>query len=285
LKAFNESSKPFKIMKFAHHLSIIAALALTTISGFALESIPAADLLIRIDTEEPVTIKNATIQGDLDFTQLRRKTPGGSYGGRVGVVKEYYTKLRAPLVLEDCVIDGSLITFREDRRRLLLKEFFVAFDASLILRRCRITGPVTFERLTFYDGLILEECEFEDEVRIDKVRFSKTPQISQNTYQKGLVNQGSNWDEQTGKLTGGDEKLAEKDDSIVIVLRNPSAKDVPIQFEDNKWNLSPQSVSNLRAAPGVKIYLTERGQKKRELMTLTPEMAGQIFDVTRLSTP
>ncbi len=272
-------------MKFTYHLSILAALALTTGSISAVETMPAADVLLRIDTEELVTIKNAMIQGDLDFTQLRRKTPGGSYGGRVGVVKEYYTKLKAPLILEDCVIDGSLITFREDRRRLLLKEFFVAFDASLILRRCRITGPVTFERLTFYDGLILEECEFEDEVRIEKVRFSKTPQINKNTYHKGLVNQGSNWDEITGKLTEGDDKLTKKDDSIAIVLRNPSANDIPIQFEDNKWNLSPKSVSNLRAAPGVKIYLTERGEKKRELMTLTPEMAGQIFDVTRLATP
>jgi hypothetical protein len=272
-------------MKIAHHLSVLAALALTMSSTSALESMSAADVLLRIDTEEPITIKKATILGDLDFTQLRRKTPGGSYGGRVGVVKEYYTKLKAPLILEDCIIDGSLITFREDRRQLLLKEFFVAFDASLVLRRCRITGPVTFERLTFYDQMILEECEFEDEVLIDRVRFSKNPKISQNTYRKGLVNKGSNWDEKTGQLTEGDEKLLKKDNSIVIVLRNPTAKDVPIQFEDSKWNLSPRSTSNLRAAPGTIIYLTERGQKKRELMTLTPEMAGQIFDVTRLTTP
>ncbi len=272
-------------MKTAHLLTAISAFALATASVTAKDVIPASDVLLRIDTEEPITIKNATIQGDLDFTQLRRKTPGGSYGGRVGVVKEFYTKLRAPLVLENCVIEGSVITFREDQRRLLLKEFFVAFDKSLILRRCRITGPVTFERLTFYDHLVLEDCEFEAPVRIDKVRFSNAPEVSGNTYHKGLVNERSNWDEHRGSLTGGDDELAKKDDSIAIVLRNPSAKDVPIQFGDSKWNLSPRGNSTLRAAPGTKIYLTERGQKKRELMTLTAEMAGQIFDVTRLATP
>ncbi len=246
---------------------------------------PATDVLIRIDTEEPITIKGATIQGDLDFTQLRRKVPGGSYGLRVGMVKEFYTKLKAPLVLEDCVIDGSIITFREDRRRLLLKEFFVAFDASIILRRCKITGPVTFEKLTFYDQLVIEECEFEDKVRFEKVRFSKTPEINANIYLKSLENNKTNWDEASGKLTDGNKELKKKDVSIAIVLRNPSAQDTPIQFGDNKWNLSPQSTSTLNATPGTKIFLLERGKKKRELMTVSKEMAGQIFDVTRLNTP
>ena len=268
-------------MKLTHLLTGIGALTLATSSMAALESMPASDVLLRIDTEAPITIQNATIQGDLDFTQLRRKTPGGSYGGRVGMVKEFYTKLKAPLVLEDCVIDGSIITFREDRRRLLLKEFFVAFDASLTLRRCRITGPVTFERLTFYDRLVIEDCEFEDQVTVNQVRFSKTPEVSGNTLHKGLVNERSNWDEESGSLKGGNQELAKKDESIAIVLRNPSAHDVPIQFGDNKWNLSPRGTSTLRAAPGTKIFLTERGQKKRELITLSADLAGQIIDVTR----
>lgn len=288
----NEASLPHTnnqnrmiIMKPIHLLAGMGAFALTMTASLAKEQIPATDVLIRIDTEEPITIKNASIQGDLDFTQLRKKTPGGSYGGRVGMVKEFFTKLKAPLTLEDCVIEGGIITFREDRRRLLLKEFFVAFDAPLILRRCKITGPVSFERLTFYDRLVIEDCEFEEKVRIDQVRFSKAPEASGNTLHKGLENKRSNWDEETGNLTDGDQELAKKEPSIAIVLRNPSSQDVPIQFGDNKWNLSPRGNSTLRAAPGTKIYLTERGQKKRELLTLSPEMAGHIFDVTRLTTP
>ena len=50
---------------------------------------------------EPIELKGKTIVGDLDFTRLQKKYRGGSYGVRRGVVKEFFTKLRAPLVLRN----------------------------------------------------------------------------------------------------------------------------------------------------------------------------------------
>lgn len=265
---------------------LASALIAQALNGMAeAPRMPASDVLLRIDTEEPITIQGAHIEGDLDFTQLNKKTPGGSYGARVGMVKEFYTKLRAPLTLEDCVIEGGIITFREERRRLLLKEFFVAFDAPLILKRCRIQGPAVFERLAFYDEVVMEDCVFEDELRFEAVRFSKAPQVSGSEFLEGLTNKKTNWDPEKEELKASEDQKSEAQPSITLVLRNPSSQDVPIQFADNRWNLSPHGDSTLSAAIGTKIYLTGPGQRKRELLTVTREVAGQIIDVTRMTTP
>jgi hypothetical protein len=94
-------------MKLISTLPILLLTLGTTIA----EELSATDLLKRIDQEKPIKLTNTTINGNLDFTQLERKTRGGSYGGRVGRVKEFFTKLRAPLMLEHCTINGDLITY------------------------------------------------------------------------------------------------------------------------------------------------------------------------------
>lgn len=265
---------------------LASALIAQALNGMCASTrMPASDVLLRIDTEEPVTIQNAHIEGDLDFTQLKKKTPGGSYGARVGMVKEFYTKLRAPLTLENCVIEGDIITFREERRRLLLKEFFVAFDAPLILKGCRIEGEVAFERLAFYDAVVLEDCVFENEVRFEEVHFSQAPNIQGSEFPEGLTHRKTNWNPEDGALEGADRPNEEPRATITLVLRNSSAHDMPIQFADNRWNLSPHGDSTLSALEGTTIFLNAPGQPKRALLTVTRQVAGQIVDVARIATP
>ncbi|MGK0184912.1 MAG: hypothetical protein ACI9R3_000686 [Verrucomicrobiales bacterium] len=271
-------------------MNIFTKLAAVAIVGYFIvgtiqaETITAADLLQRIDGEKPVRIASATITGDLDFTRLKRKTRGGSYGGRVGQVKEFFTKLKAPLLLEDCVIEGGIITFREERKRLLLKEYFVAFDAPLTLRRCQVRGAVDFERLTFYGNVVIEDCVFDEKVRFEKVHFSKPPTILRNGFKKGLIDRETNLKEKpkTERRVAAKKEQPAAAFDIPVVLKNPSRRAVAIQFGKEKWTLSPKGTSTLQAASGTKIFLIKKGKKDRVLLTVTPEIAGETFDVTRL---
>lgn len=272
-------------MKTITKFAAVAVLGISSIStGQAETSITAADLLKQIDEERPLRISEATITGDLDFTRLKRKTRGGSYGGRVGQVKEFFTKLRAPLVLEDCVIEGGIITFREERKHLLLKENFVAFDAPVTLRRCHVHGQVDFERLTFYSHVIIEDCIFDQEVRLEKVRFSKPPTIRRNEFKKGLIDRETNLKEkpEAERQVARKKEKPMENPRIPVVLKNPSRRSVAIQFGKEKWTLSPRGSSTLQAVSGTKVYLTKNGKKLRVLFTVTPGVAGETFDVTRL---
>ena len=268
-------------MKVRYSLHILFVI-FSSVTWCHADTVSAIDLLKRIDGEKPIELKGVSISGDLDFTKLSKKYRGGAYGGRVGRVKEYYTKLRAPLVLEDSTINGAIITFREERQRLLLKENFVAFDAPLVLRRCRIQGEATFESLTFYDKLVIEDCVFEKPVRFEKVHFAQAPEIVRNYFSKGLANRKTNWTRNSDAVITPVKKRPTGNPGLAVTLRNPSSQSVPIQFGDNRWNLSPKGHSTLLAAPGTKVYLTKDGEKKRVLLTITPEIAGQRFDVTRL---
>lgn len=251
------------------------------------ETVSAEALLRRINAEESVRIHGKRIVGDLDFTALDNKYPGGSYGVRIGRVREIFTKLKSPLHLEDCVIDGAIITFTEERKRLLLKENFVAFDGPLILRRCRFLGPVTFERLTFYNEVVIEDCVFEKPVRIEKVRFIRPPTIGGNRFVDGIVHRDSNWSpipdqpRTAGAETPKDGASDSDETDISIVLKNPSSRSVAIQFGKDRWNLSPHGSSTLRTAPGTSVYLLRNGKKDRLLLTVTPDIAGKTVDVTR----
>jgi len=58
----------------------------------------------------------------------------------------------------------------------------------------------------------------------------------------------------------------------------------PYEIPQEAPSASPleSGTSTLQAAPGTKIYLTKKGKRDRVLLTLTPEIAGKKFDVTRL---
>lgn len=266
----------------------LATLALTfTTHGFLwAEQAPtkAQALLEKIDRGQPLKLKNAQITGDLDFTQLRDKRAGGSYGGRVGRVKEFYTQVNVPLVFENCEFTGSIVTFREERKRLLLKEYFVRIQSPITFKNCTFRKPVTFERLLFSKLVIIQDCVFEEPLRFEKMKFKDSPIINGNRYKKGIKNRKTNW---TGKsliqtTTQSKKERSKSSSGLSVTLKNPSFKSVQIEFGKHRWNLSPLGHSTLQAQPGTAIYLYEKGKRQRILLTLGKEIDGKTFDVTRL---
>ena len=272
-------------MQKQNHFRLKMNLFLLAFSFFFLNGIvnaqttlTADELLERIDKKEHVELEGVTITGDVNFEKLEKKYRGGSYGVRKGVVKEFFTKLRAPLILKNCRIEGEFITYSETEKPGVVRHNFTAFDEVAIFENCVFEEGVTFEKMTFYQGVEFRNCTFEDGLTFSKVHFSKPPVFENNEVKGRLVNRETNWEKNNGSLTPPPPER----ETVTVVFKNTSLENVEIRFDRTTWTLNPLGKSSLLAEPGLEIYLWENRSKKRLLLTVTEEMEGQVFDVAKL---
>ncbi|MEO1260279.1 MAG: hypothetical protein AAFZ15_15900 [Bacteroidota bacterium] len=269
------------------HATLSVLMLIVLISMFALnasaqnERIAATDILDKINKAQPVEISNKTIVGDLDFTTLKKKFRGGSYGVRKGVVKEYFTKLLAPMTLKNCIIEGEIITFSEDQKPGILKENFVAFDQLAVFENCQFQSDVTFERMTFYQGIEIKNCTFVKSLKFDRVHFAVAPLIEGGNALSKLINRKTNWDGMSKELPTP-EKWEEDENVVTLILNNNTASEVQIRFDRTTWNLSPFGKSSLITEIGTEVHLLKKGKKERVLITAAKEMDGQEFKISQL---
>lgn len=236
--------------------------------------ITANEVLAQIDRQEPLEFSNVTITGDLDFTLLSKTYRGGSYGIRGGQVKELFTKVLQPIRFTNCQFTGSIQTTRETRAGRLVSEFFTAFDALLAFENCQFAERVSFERLTFYQGVSIRECTFAKPLVFEKVRFAQEPNLFNNTYQQGLTNKDTNWPQPPPSPT------AAEDSGVTLILKNPTLKAIKISFGGTVWNLAPLGSSSLLTNVGQEIYVLNAQQKReRLLVTVTKSLDGQEINV------
>lgn len=261
-------------------LSTIFAVGFFVLQISAQNTVTAESILQRINAQEHVELEGVTITGDLDFTTLEKKFRGGSYGIRKGMVKEFFTKLSAPLVLRNCRIEGEIITYTETEKPGLVKHNFTAFDEKATFDNCTFAERVTFEKMTFYQGVEFRNCTFEERLKFRKVHFSKPPVFEGNELADKLVNVETNWTGTSGKLA--EKPAGQERNSVTIVLKNSSLKDIDIRFGWTTWTLSPLGKSSLIADLGQEIYLWKNGSKSRRLITVTEDMEGQVFDVAKM---
>ncbi|MCB9080971.1 MAG: pentapeptide repeat-containing protein [Lewinellaceae bacterium] len=238
-------------------------------------TISANEVLAQIDRQEPLVFSNVTITGDLDFTLLSKTYRGGSYGIRGGQVKEFFTKVLQPVRFTNCQFTGDIKTTRETRSERLVSEFFTAFDAQLAFENCQFAGKVSFERLTFYQGVSIRECTFAKPLVFQKVHFAQEPDFFNNTYEQGLTNKDTNWPPPPPVTTPASE-----DSGVTLILKNPTLKAIKISFGKTVWNLSPLGSSSLLTTVGQEIYVLNSQQKReRLLVTVTKSLDGQAINV------
>ncbi|MEZ4957005.1 MAG: pentapeptide repeat-containing protein [Saprospiraceae bacterium] len=284
MKNVLNSSSPFRPFTITITTCLMAACLLLSAISIAKaqgQAINASEIIDQINKMEPVEITGKTIVGDLDFSRLDKQFRGGSYGVRNGVVKEFYSKLHAPLQLKDCVIKGAIITFSSDQKPGLLKENFVAFDELASFENCRFEQDVTFERMTFYQGLVIKDCIFQEGLTFNKVHFSKPPVISGGNVLDQLKSKDTNWSSVPSELQPM-PPMPNESNSVTLILRNPTLKSIDIRFERKTWTLSPLGYSSLVTEPGTEIYLLKNGKKDRLLLTAAKEMDGEEFDMSKL---
>lgn len=260
-------------------IAIFLSLGFFSNAVFGQAQLSAAVILKKIDREEKVELTGATISGDLDLTQLSKKYKGGSYGVRRGLVKEFYTKVKAPLILKNCTLDGSIVTRSDERTPGVLKENFVAFDAPVVFENCRFRGVATFESLTFYQSLTIKNCVFEEDLIFEKIHFAGQPVIEGNDIRGRLVNRQTNWSDDTRQLI---PPPSQPQGQVTLILQNTSFGSIEIKFGNTKWTLSPLGKSTLVSEDGQEIFLVKNGREERRLLTVTADLEGKTIDIAKL---
>ncbi len=269
----------FKLSFWKPFLTVLLLFGFAQASIIGQTKISADAILQKIDREEAVEITDAVITGDLDFTKLEKKYKGGSYGVRVGMVKEFYGKLKSPLVLKNCTVKGDVITRSDEKTPGVLKEYFTAFDANVVFENCRFEGNLSFEQLTFQEGITIRNCVFEENLAFENVHFAKPPMISGNDYKGKLVIEKTNWSEKTEQLI----PPPPKDENVVtFTIKNSSLQTIYFKFGKNTWNVSPLGSSGITTSKGEGIYLVKDGKKDRLLFTASAEYDGKTVDITKL---
>jgi hypothetical protein len=237
----------------------------------------ADDIIQQINNKETVQISDAVINGDLDFTQMKKKYKGGRYGIRGGIAQEYFTRIEAPLTFANCVFTGDIITRSEVKVGREKKENFTTINAAMTFADCAFDGLVTFESIGISEVLTFRSCIFKKTLRFEHASFDKEPVLEDNVYQEKFINQNTNWDANKDRKTNH-PSIA--DDMVSITLHNPTIRSIKIIFDEKHWNLSPFGKSGITSSVGTKIYIDGK-DGKRLAMTLDKDMDTQIFDISK----
>ncbi|WP_207435557.1 pentapeptide repeat-containing protein [Sabulibacter ruber] len=79
---------------------------------WAQNTVPAADVIARINRGEAVKYENATITGDLDLTQLQNKTLKQHHDAKEKRGhKEYVSTVTAPISFVNCTFQGNVLAY------------------------------------------------------------------------------------------------------------------------------------------------------------------------------
>ncbi|WP_210487551.1 pentapeptide repeat-containing protein [Rufibacter aurantiacus] len=79
--------------------------------AWAQTSVPASEIIAKINRGEAVSYQNATITGDLDLTQLQNKTLKKNESGGKHDSKVYNSTVTAPVSFTNCTFQGNVLAY------------------------------------------------------------------------------------------------------------------------------------------------------------------------------
>lgn len=135
-------------------IALVPVLAQTTVN--------ANDIIAKINRKEAVSYQNATINGDLDLTNLanRKEMREEGWGSR-----NYLSVVEAPLSFKNCTFKGKVLAYRSE------EEDGKLFNNNTIVYNADFTEAVTFEG-----------CRFDDDAAFKYSKFSQRALFTNNTF-------------------------------------------------------------------------------------------------------
>ena len=238
----------------------------------------AQDILQLVSEGASVKIANATIVGDLDFTKVKKKFKGGSYGVRGGIAQEYFTRVTAPITFTSCEFLGAVLTKSELKVGREQQENFTNLRADVTFIKCVFNRPVRFESMGIKETVTFANCTFMKELKFEHVTFDKAPQLSDNIFNVGFSNRNTNWKADRAQI----EKpiSIKKNNDVHLTLHNPTMRSIKIVFGSSNWNLSPFGKSGVSSAVGTEIFILDGGLK-RLAFTINESQEGSIIDISK----
>ncbi|MBC3539884.1 pentapeptide repeat-containing protein [Rufibacter sediminis] len=166
--------------------------------SWAQTSVPAAEIVAKINRGEAVSYQNATITGDLDLTQLQNKTlqkPKGENDKYDS--KEYLSTVTAPVSFINCTFKGDVLAYfnpnsldgdvkvsnvlRGKGQEEVYNTNFeqqVRFEKCVFERRSAFKysafkGDASFAGSTFQNEALFKYAQFNGKIDFEKARFNE----------------------------------------------------------------------------------------------------------------
>jgi Pentapeptide repeats (9 copies) len=111
-----------------------------------IEEVPGSQIVYMIDNDEPVSISNAVIKGDLDFNKLKNKTSNS---------------INSSIKIENSSING-----------------IVNFDNAILL------GSISFEDTVFAETASFFQTNFKENTTFEGAHFNRTTTFQRSFFEK-----------------------------------------------------------------------------------------------------
>ena len=155
--------------------------------SFAQKTVTAASVIESINNNKPVTINDATITGDLDFTNLNNKKlePNNSKN------KVYISTIGVPVSFSNCTFTGKVLGyFNPDYNKPAVKSSTVYnanFEEAMQFENCTFQKDVSFKYSVFNNSISFAGSHFDDETEFKYTNFRKGPVFKSATFKSGIV--------------------------------------------------------------------------------------------------
>lgn len=144
---------------------------------FAQSRIDGREIIAKINRGEAVSYRNATISGNLDFTQLDNRkveeSKSGSWWNGGDTHRSYRSIVTVPVRFENCTFTGDVLAYYslEDEN----ETYNASFKEAASFENCAFERKSAFKYSHFEEGAVFSGCKFEDEALFKYAKFSEGP--------------------------------------------------------------------------------------------------------------
>ena len=152
------------------NLSFLLFLTLCSIEvSRAQSAVNAADIILAINRNEPVSYRNAVISGDLDLTELANKRPNDR--SNWGVQGSYVSTVSVPVTFKNCTFSGNVIAYKNTVASRNREDGLLHMGNGGVTSTADFTEPVRFE-----------QCVFKKDAAFKYTTFSRKAAFLGNTF-------------------------------------------------------------------------------------------------------
>ena len=162
-------------------------LLIVPVLSFAQKTVTAASIIQSLNSNQPVSIRDAEITGDLDFTNLNNKKLEESNSDN----KVYISTIGVPVTFSNCTFTGKVLGYyNPDYDKPFVKNSTVYnanFTADANFENCTFQRNISFKYTLFSNKVSFAGSSFNEEAEFKYTNFKNGPVFKSATFKDAVV--------------------------------------------------------------------------------------------------